>query len=104
MEASKSIKFNFQVTNNVAEYEALIVGLRLAKNKGIKSIQAYSDLQLLVQPLRGEYEVRVARLKKYSDLAKEMMEKFDKVPMEKVPQQENAQVDALAKIDECAEE
>ncbi len=43
MEATKAIKFGFNVTNNMAEYKALIEGLRLARRVGVRNLKAYSD-------------------------------------------------------------
>ncbi|KAI5323200.1 hypothetical protein L3X38_032272 [Prunus dulcis] len=43
-----AIRFKFQASNNVAEYEALLAGLRLAKEMGAKQIQIFSDSQLVV--------------------------------------------------------
>lgn len=45
---SATIRFNFKVSNNVIEYESLLVGLRLAKELGIKRLKIYSDFQLIV--------------------------------------------------------
>ena len=43
-----ALRFGFQVSNNEAEYEALLVGLQLATSMGAKQIQVYSDSQLVV--------------------------------------------------------
>ncbi len=43
MEVMKAIKFGFNVTNNMPEYEALIVGLRLARRIGMRNLKAHSD-------------------------------------------------------------
>src|SRR5256886_10191408 len=45
-------------TNNVAEYNALLIGLQLAHRLGVRKLQAYGDSELIVNQLRGEYEVR----------------------------------------------
>ncbi len=43
VEARKAIKFRFNVTNNVAEYEALIAGLRLGKIVGVRNLKPHND-------------------------------------------------------------
>lgn len=51
-----AIHFLFQATNNVAEYEALLVGLEIANNLGAKRVEVFNDLQLVynqVRKLRG---------------------------------------------------
>lgn len=74
MKVTKSIKFSFLVTNNVAEYETLMSGLELAERVQIKSLQVYSDSNLLVQQMNGEYDIKDPTLKKYVDLAKDFFQ------------------------------
>ena len=45
---SNALKFGFQASNNEAEYEALIAGLKLAKDVGVEKIEIYSDSMLVV--------------------------------------------------------
>src|SRR3954468_12289049 len=56
-------------TNNVAEYNALLIGLQLAHRLGVRKLQAYGDSELVVNQLRGEYEVRSDDLIPYFDSA-----------------------------------
>ena len=51
-------------TNNVAEYQALIHGLKAAKRKGISQIHIYADSELVVRQIQGKYKVRNENLKK----------------------------------------
>jgi ribonuclease HI len=44
-----SFKIDFQVTNNIAKYEALLLGLNAAKEMKIKRLQAYGDVDLIIQ-------------------------------------------------------
>jgi ribonuclease HI len=46
---SLSYKLEFEATNNVAEYEALILGLRAAREMGIQEIAVFGDAELVVQ-------------------------------------------------------
>jgi ribonuclease HI len=46
---SLSYKLEFEATNNVAEYEALVLGLRAAKDMGIKEISVFGDAELIIQ-------------------------------------------------------
>ena len=50
-----ALRFDFSTSNNEAEYEALIAGLRLAKAVGAKRVEVYSDSQLVVNQVSGEY-------------------------------------------------
>ena len=61
-------------TNNVAEYNALLLGLQMAHQLGVKNLQAYGDSELVVNQLRGEYEVRSNDLTPYFSSALQMAE------------------------------
>jgi ribonuclease HI len=45
---SLSYKLYFEATNNVEEYEALVLGLRVAKDMGIEEISVFGDIELIV--------------------------------------------------------
>jgi ribonuclease HI len=47
-----------EATNNVAEYRALLLGLEWALARGIDRLEVYSDSELMVRQLKGEYKVR----------------------------------------------
>lgn len=51
-----ALKLDFPITNNEAEYEALIVGLGLAKALGVKCLQIYGDSKLVVLQINRQYE------------------------------------------------
>ncbi|XP_034208205.1 uncharacterized protein LOC117621761 [Prunus dulcis] len=53
-----AMPFHFQSSNNKAEYEALLAGLRLAKELGAKHIYINSDSQLVVNQVTDEYQAR----------------------------------------------
>ena len=73
-----AFRLNFKCTNNMAEYEALILELQIVRNLGGKrvSIMGYSDL--IVKQIRGEYSMYNPRLSQYReiflDLIKELLE------------------------------
>ena len=53
-----TLQIHFAASNNVAEYEALIHGLRLAKELGIRRILCYGDSDLVVQQSSGDWRER----------------------------------------------
>ena len=53
-------------TNNVAEYRALVEGLRAAVDAGVDDLEVVSDSELLVKQMRGEYKVKNAALRELS--------------------------------------
>ncbi|XP_057956315.1 uncharacterized protein LOC131149676 [Malania oleifera] len=93
-----ALKLEFIATNNEAEYEALLAGLRLAEALGVAQIKVLSDSQLVVEQLKGEFEARDPRMKKYLSKAREYIEAFAQFDIEHVPRAENKKVDALAKL------
>ncbi|GKV35447.1 hypothetical protein SLEP1_g43710 [Rubroshorea leprosula] len=73
-----ALKFNFVATNNMAEYEALLLGLQLALELKINSIQVYSDSQLVVNQTNSICEVIDPVMVKYVALVAELKCKFQK--------------------------
>jgi hypothetical protein len=55
---SHSYKLNFQCTNNVAEYEAFLLGLKLLKKVGAKKIMVRGDSKLVIKKIKGEYSTK----------------------------------------------
>ena len=74
-----SLCFDFQITNNQVEYEALITGLKLANDLSVKSLVARSDSQLVVSQVNKMYETKVPCLAKYLEKFKSLLESFDHV-------------------------
>ncbi|KAL0293560.1 UNVERIFIED_CONTAM: hypothetical protein Sradi_6930000 [Sesamum radiatum] len=53
-----AIKFDFKTSNNEAEYEALVIGMRMAHVAGARHLLAYSDSKLIVKQVEGIYEAK----------------------------------------------
>ena len=58
----KSLRLNFSVTNNEAEYETLLVGMAMVQRMGGKSIKLFSDLRLVVGQVRREFKAKDERM------------------------------------------
>ncbi|GJT78639.1 reverse transcriptase domain-containing protein [Tanacetum coccineum] len=54
-EFTYAMRFRFEATNNEAEYEALIVGLRIAEQMGVKNLQVHVDSRLVANQVNGSY-------------------------------------------------
>ncbi|XP_074359082.1 uncharacterized protein LOC141698308 [Apium graveolens] len=93
-----SIHFGFKATNNDAEYEALIVGLKLALEKKVENLNMFSDSMLVVGHIKGGFQARGPRTDLYMRDAQELMSKFKEVNLEQIPRAQNANADALAKL------
>jgi ribonuclease HI len=64
---SLSFKLNFRTTNNIAEYEALLLGLNSAKEMGIKDLKVFGDVDLIIQQVKSTFQEKHVRLKAYRD-------------------------------------
>jgi len=62
-----SFKLTFQVTNNIAEYEALMLGLNAIKEMGIKYLKVFGDVDLIIQQVNITFQEKHRRLKAYRD-------------------------------------
>lgn len=83
-------------TNNIAEYRALLRGLREAEALGARTVRVQSDSELLVLQLRGRYKVRSEALLPLHREAMARRRRFDRVVITHVPREQNARADALA--------
>ncbi|KAL0420483.1 UNVERIFIED_CONTAM: hypothetical protein Slati_3071200 [Sesamum latifolium] len=71
-----AIKFDFKASNNEAEYEALVLGMRMAQEAGALHLLAYSDSQLIVKQVCGEYETKEESMVQYLQQIEELKTKF----------------------------
>ncbi|XP_024009486.1 uncharacterized protein LOC112084569 [Eutrema salsugineum] len=94
----QSFRLAFQASNNEAEYEALIAGLRLAKEIGVKKIQAYCDSQLVANQFSGEYETKNDRMEAYLKVVQDLASEFSEFHLTKIPRGDNTSADALAAL------
>ena len=85
-----------RATNNVAEYEALLMGLEAVIKLGQKRIRIQSDSQLLVRQLNGEYRVKDEKLKRLCQKAIALLRQFEGYRIVHVPRAENKPADRLA--------
>ena len=85
-----------ETTNNVAEYQALLWGLRAALALGAKKLVVRADSELVVKQMKGEYRVKNAGLKPLFCDAQLLVRRFEGVTFTHVRRAENADADALA--------
>ncbi|MFH1834545.1 MAG: Nif3-like dinuclear metal center hexameric protein [bacterium] len=82
-------------TNNVAEYRALLTGLQMAERSGGRELDVFSDSELLVKQMRGDYRVKNEGLKPLHEEARRLVAGFDRVSIRHVGREENARADGL---------
>ncbi|KAK5811939.1 hypothetical protein PVK06_027328 [Gossypium arboreum] len=91
-------KLDFDCTNNMAKYEACIMGLRAAIERGIRTLKVYGDFALVIYQLRGEWETRDPKLINYRKVVLGLLEEFDDITFNYIPRDENQTADALATL------
>jgi ribonuclease HI len=89
-------KFLGDSTNNVAEYMGLILGLKRARAMGIKELEVYSDSELLVKQLAGEYAVKAEHLRPLHDEASALLKGFSFIQVRHIPREENTAADLMS--------
>jgi len=94
----KSIRFGFDTSNNQAEYEALIAGLRLARDLGVKNLRCQTDSQLIAGQMNGDYQAREPLLQRYYHVARNLTLHFNEANIVHVPRAENDRADVLSKL------
>uniref|UniRef100_A0A2N9G172 Integrase catalytic domain-containing protein n=1 Tax=Fagus sylvatica TaxID=28930 RepID=A0A2N9G172_FAGSY len=99
-----AIQLRFRATNNEAKYEALLAGLKLSRNMGIKNLIVKRDSQLIIGQVKGEYEARENRMKNYVTVVHTLLPHFKKVEFLQIPREENTDADRLARLASSREE
>ncbi|XP_071700152.1 uncharacterized protein [Rutidosis leptorrhynchoides] len=97
-EHTYALRFEFPASNNEAEYEALLSGLRMAENMGIKYLKVSVDSQLVANQMNGTFEARDPAMQNYLALAEEMANKFERFSITQVSRSLNKKADALSKL------
>ncbi|KAK0607172.1 hypothetical protein LWI29_010695 [Acer saccharum] len=93
-----ALRFDFKATNNQAEYEALIAGLRVCIVLGTDEVEIFSNSQVIVNQVLDEYQARDENMIAYLKLAKVLLGRFKEYMIIQIPREENGQADALAKL------
>jgi len=90
-------------TNNVAEYQAMIAGLEMALDHGVRRLTVYADSELVVRQINGQYRVKDANLRVLHDQALRLLHELPDVEVRHIPREQNADADALVNraIDEA---
>nr|GEV47624.1 reverse transcriptase domain-containing protein [Tanacetum cinerariifolium] len=93
-----ALRFRFHATNNEAEYEALIAGLRITEQMGVKNLQTNVDSRLVANQVNGSYIAKEPGTIQYLEKVKTLSSSFKKISIKQVPTSENEKADALSKI------
>ena len=85
-----------RTTNNVAEYRALLLGLRAAQEFGAEELELRLDSELLARQLTGRYRVKSPHLIELHREAKRLLEDYARVDIRHIPREANGRADRLA--------
>ena len=83
-------------TNNVAEYTALIEGLKLAREQGATHVDVHMDSELVVAQVKGKWKIKSDSLRPLAVEARRLLERFESFEVTHVPRGHNADADKLA--------
>ncbi len=84
-----------KATNNVAEYTALVQGLELANELGVKKLVVFSDSELMVKQMNGEYKVKHPDMIPLYQEAKQLLAAFEKFTITHVRREQNKRADEI---------
>jgi ribonuclease HI len=84
------------VTNNQAEYEALLRGLQYLREAKAIAVEIFGDLELAIKQLNGQYECRDDILRNYYEECKEILKSFQLVILQHIPRENNGEAKRLA--------
>ncbi|XP_062094067.1 uncharacterized protein LOC133800111 [Humulus lupulus] len=85
-------------TNNVAEYEALIIGLEIALEMKVQSLEVFGDSLLIIKQINGEFVVKHEALIPYHEKAKHLIAQFQNITLNHVPGSKNDRKEEISTI------
>ncbi|XP_014492821.1 uncharacterized protein LOC106755222 [Vigna radiata var. radiata] len=94
----QAISITFQLSNNQAEYEALICGLLLATELDIQHLECRMDSQLVVGHINGTFQVKDNHLLRYYHKVSDLIKAFGTFKIIHVPRAQNSRADLLSKL------
>jgi ribonuclease HI len=93
---AKVKKYLGVMTNNKAEYNALIIGLRAVLRINSKPVTIFMDSELVVKQIKGQYKVKNAELSILNSSAQNLLKKFDGYNINHIVRSKNTLADSLA--------
>ncbi|PKI39701.1 hypothetical protein CRG98_039914 [Punica granatum] len=91
-------KIDFPCTNNVAEYEACILGLQAAIDFKVKELEVFGDSMLVIFQTLGQWKTKDAKLVPYHEYLEKLAENFENISFTYTPRMTNQFADALATL------
>ncbi|GJR58193.1 reverse transcriptase domain-containing protein [Tanacetum coccineum] len=98
VEYAYALRLTFASTNNEAEYEALLAGLRIARMMNVLCIEVKVDSKLVASQINGAYEASNGSMIKYLAKARKYIFEFKTFSIENIPRGSNQKADVLSKL------
>jgi ribonuclease HI len=89
-------KFLGRQTNNVAEYQGLLLGLQRAKDLGAREVEVLADSELMIRQLQGRYRVKNEALQRLYAEAVALLRSFSKHSLKHIPREQNSAADEMS--------
>jgi ribonuclease HI len=93
-----ALRLHFPTSNNVAEYKALLCGLRIAIETGIKCLDVRGESQLVIDQVMKNASCHDDKMEAYCNAVRALEDKFYGVELNHVPRRYNEEADEHAKI------
>jgi ribonuclease HI len=93
-----AVRLHFPTSNNMAEYEALLCGLKIAIETGIKRLDVRGDSQLVIDQIMKNASCHDNKMEAYCKAVRALEDKFYGIELNHVPRRYNEEADELAKI------
>jgi ribonuclease HI len=93
-----AVRLEFQCTNNIAEYEAVLLGLRKAKAMEIQRLVIKTDSQIVTGHIEKDYKARDPELAKYLQFLRDQEKHFEGFTVKNISRNDNSDADELAKV------
>ncbi|XP_059071335.1 uncharacterized protein LOC131865675 [Cryptomeria japonica] len=88
----------FPCTNNVAEYEALVTGIKVVVEWKITELKVYGDSQLIINQVNDDYQTKDDKLMPYKHMVDDFKKYFANITFKKIPKLDNKAANAMATI------
>jgi ribonuclease HI len=93
-----AVRLHFPASNNMAEYEAFLCGLRISIETGIKRLDARGDSQLVIDQVMKNASRHDDKMEAYCNAVRALEDKFYGIELNHIPRRYNEEADELAKI------
>ena len=90
------VRLHFPASNNMAEYEVLLSGLRITIELGVKRLDVRGDSQLVIDQVMKESSCHDAKMEAYCNAVRHLEDKFDGLELNHITRKYNEEADELA--------